>query len=290
MADHTSDDTSNATEAPAQAGAPGPDDGPVRIGAMLFTLVDPHPGYEVAYNRWYERDHFYGGVMVGPGTLAGKRWVATRTLKNLRFPAASSVPSPVAEPLDAGSYLATYFIDAASVAEHFAWASEEVHKLYAADRGFEERRHAHTVLYTMRAAHHRDADPIPAHLALDHPYAGLASIHIDRAEGVGTKDLDAWLEGDGRSALLGEGSPVDQALSWRPIIPDREGPMDLGSGPGGKERSLLMCFLDRPADAAWSHLSNFGESLESAGIGTVVLAAPFTPAIPGTDTYCDQLF
>ena len=294
MADTTIDGTSRGTEAAAH----DPDAGPVRVGAMLFTLVDPHPGYEAAYNRWYERDHFYGGVMVGPGTLAGKRWVATRTLKDLRFPTESSTESstepsalsPVAEPLDAGSYLATYFIDAASVAEHFAWASEEVHKLYAADRGFDERRHAHTVLYTMRRAHHRDADPIPAHLALDHPYAGLASIHLDRAKGVSTKDLDAWLAGDGRSALLGEGSPVDQVLSWRPIIPDREGPMDLGSGPGGQERSLLTCFLDRPADAAWSHLINFSDALESAGIGRVVLAAPFTPAITRTDTYADQLW
>ena len=106
---------------------------------MLFTLVDPTPGFEVAYNRWYERDHFYGGVMVGPGTLSGRRWVATRALKDLRFPTEPSGHSPVTNPIDAGSFLATYFIDAASVANHFAWASEEVHKLYAAGRGVEER-------------------------------------------------------------------------------------------------------------------------------------------------------
>lgn len=272
------------------SGQPGPDSWPIKVGAMLFTLVDPSPGHEVAYNRWYERDHFYGGVMVGPGTLSGKRWVATRTLKDLRFPKDSAGDSPVAEPVDAGSFLATYFIDAASIAEHFAWGSEEVHKLYAADRGFEERAHAHTVLYTMRNSHHREADPIPAHLALDHPYAGLASIHIDRAEGVSTRDLDAWLSGDGREAVLGDNSPVDQVLTWRPIIPDREGPMDLGSGPGGKDRSLLMCFLDLPVEQAWDPIVAITEAIESSGIATVVLAAPFTPAITGTDTYCDELF
>ncbi len=32
---------------------------------MLLTLVDPHKGFERAYNRWYERDHFYGGCMEG---------------------------------------------------------------------------------------------------------------------------------------------------------------------------------------------------------------------------------
>ena len=66
--------------------------------------------------------------------------------------------------------------------------------------------------------------------------------------------------------------------------------MDLGSGPGGKDRSLLMCFLDRPADTAWAHLSAFAEAIEAGGIARVVLAAPFTPAITGTDTYCDQLW
>jgi len=39
---------------------------PVKIGRMLFTMVDPNRGYEVAYNRWYERDHFYAGCMIGP--------------------------------------------------------------------------------------------------------------------------------------------------------------------------------------------------------------------------------
>ena len=44
----------------------GIDDYPVKVGSMLLTLVDPHRGYEVAYNRWYERDHYYAGCLVGP--------------------------------------------------------------------------------------------------------------------------------------------------------------------------------------------------------------------------------
>ena len=59
--------------------------GEVRLGSMLFTLVEPHRGHEVAYNRWYERDHFYAGCMVGPWLFAGRRFVATRPLKDLRF-------------------------------------------------------------------------------------------------------------------------------------------------------------------------------------------------------------
>ena len=67
---------------------------PVKVGSMLFTMVDPHPGHEVAYNRWYERDHFYAGCMVGPWLFAGRRWVAPRSL-TLRPPSEMwiSVPS-----------------------------------------------------------------------------------------------------------------------------------------------------------------------------------------------------
>jgi hypothetical protein len=39
----------------------GVDDYAMKVGSMLLTLVDPNPGFEAAYNRWYERDHFYAG-------------------------------------------------------------------------------------------------------------------------------------------------------------------------------------------------------------------------------------
>ena len=37
-------------------------EGGIRIGSTLLTLVEPHRGQEVDYNRWYERDHFYAGA------------------------------------------------------------------------------------------------------------------------------------------------------------------------------------------------------------------------------------
>src|SRR5262249_53864392 len=97
--------SSHRPVAGAGRGRRGPmDDYPIKVGAMLFTMVDPNRGHEVAYNRWYERDHFYAGCMIGPGMLAGRRWVAPEALKELRFPAESEF----AQPVQAGSYLATY--------------------------------------------------------------------------------------------------------------------------------------------------------------------------------------
>ena len=73
----------------------GVNDYPVKVGSMLLTMVDPNPGFESAYNRWYERDHYYAGCMIGPYQLAGSRWVAPRSLKDLRWPAGDTAGRPV---------------------------------------------------------------------------------------------------------------------------------------------------------------------------------------------------
>jgi len=268
-------------------------DSPIRLGAMLFTLVDPARGHEVAYNRWYERDHFYGGVMVGPGTLAGGRWVATRALKELRFPAVVDPDDAIADPLDAGSYLATYFIEASHIAEHFAWANAEVFKLYEAGRGFDDWIHAHTALYTFQRAHSRDTDGVPAELALDHRFAGLVTLHVDRTDGIRHGELDEWLAGPGREHFLGADSPLAMVTTWRPIVPkgdQAKSPMKLGSGPGSPSRSMLVAFSDAEPAAGWDRVRAAATAIDESGLATVRLAAPFVPTIVGTDTYTDQLW
>ena len=106
---------------------------PVQVGSMLFTLVDPHRGHEVEYNRWYERDHFYAGCMTGPWLFAGSRWVAPRSLKDLRFPE----PSPIAQPtVKAGSYMAMYWVLAGHHDEWNQWGNKQAHWLYQNGRGF----------------------------------------------------------------------------------------------------------------------------------------------------------
>src|SRR3954467_6994239 len=89
---------------------------PVKVGSMLLTMVDPHRGHEVAYNRWYERDHYYAGCLIGPWLCAGSRWVATRDLKDRRWPTDDET---VARPPDAGSYVAIYWVEQGHYDEHF---------------------------------------------------------------------------------------------------------------------------------------------------------------------------
>ena len=108
-------------------------DYPMKVGSMLLTMVDPNPGFESAYNRWYERDHFYAGCMVAPHQMSGSRWVATRSLKDLRWPEGDTA---VANPTDSGSYVAIYWIEGGHHDDWNNWSTERVTWLYTNTRGF----------------------------------------------------------------------------------------------------------------------------------------------------------
>ena len=73
----------------------------IELGHALITMIEPNRDTVRQYNRWYEHDHFLSGVLTGPGAFAGRRFVATRALKDLRFPEASAL----AKPLDDGSFI-----------------------------------------------------------------------------------------------------------------------------------------------------------------------------------------
>lgn len=136
--------------------------GRIQLGSCLFTLVDPHPGRERAYNEWYERDHFYAGMMTMPHVFAGRRWVATRALREL------TGGGP-------GSFLATYWIEAGRHAEFLEAAVAALKELTAAGRMFDGRDHVHTGFYELASWAGREPDGVPTELALDHPFAGLVT-------------------------------------------------------------------------------------------------------------------
>jgi hypothetical protein len=263
---------------------------PVKVGSMLFTMVDPEVGHEVEYNRWYERDHFYAGCMVGPHLFSGKRWVATKEMKDLRFPRGET---PVASPVEKGSYLAIYWVLEGKHEEHFAWAGEQVVWLYSNNRGFPNRTHAHTVLLKHPTSVYRDDDPVPIELALDHPYKGLAVVAVDPAEGVDEADLVSHLEQTSLPALM-NGSGVASMVTWHYQAPGAgdtdQAPMDLGMPPGPTDRQVQLFFLDDEPTAVWDRFQAYADEVKTSGKGEVVFAAPFLPTIVGTDTYTDQLW
>lgn len=258
---------------------------PIRLGSILFTMVEPWRGHEVAYNRWYERDHFYAGVMIGACTLSGRRFVATRPYKELRYPKDSPItPDPMT-----GSYLAVYWVLDGHHREWNRWAVEQVNALHAGGRMFPERDHVHTQLYRYAWGAFRDPDGVPAELALDHPFAGLAVVIGRTAGGVERDRVLAWYRDEHLPRAL-PGSAAAMCLAFTPLPLLVDAPGDVPRSTEDDVRFLLLHFLDRDPAEVWdAEFAGHGEELERTGLGEVLFASPFIPTIPGTDAYTDQL-
>ncbi|MBV9663904.1 MAG: hypothetical protein JOZ37_08060 [Actinobacteria bacterium] len=256
------------------------EDYPIKVGSALFTLVEPRRGHEVAYNRWYERDHFYAGCMIGPGNFAGRRWVATRRHKDLRIaPPGNPVTGDVP---DAGSYLAVYWVLAGMHDEWNRWGVDQVNYLHANGRMFAERDHVHTVLYRTEWEVGPE-DGVSLALALDHPFNGLVATLV---EGDDAGALATWHRD---TALASAGVGVCAGFSPLPLLADAPG--DVPRAEGGDNRRMVLWFLDRdPADGWAETFGSHADALASSGAGRLLWAAPFIPTIPGTDTYTDQLW
>ena len=250
---------------------------PIKLGSMLFTLVEPHAGREVAYNRWYERDHFYAGCMIGAWTVAGSRFVATKECKERRYPA----DSPIApDPLN-GSYLALYWILAGKLDEWMRWGTDQVNWLHANGRMFLDRDHVHTLMYELADERSANPDGVPAELALDRRYPGIVATIGEVADGHTVDEVVAW--------SAARECPADLVLTFtpRPLFDDAPGdvPRDTVSN-----RFLQLAFVtDDPLDAFDDRFTALGADLAASGLGEIVFASPFLATVPGTDTYTDQL-
>ena len=118
--------------------------------------------------------------MVGPWLFAGRRFVATRALKDLRF----GTDADLFGGADLGSYLAVYWILDGRHDDHVDWALRQVQWLHANGRMFGERDHIHTLLYRHAfTAPRAGDDAVPAELALDHPFGGLTATLVRPAAG-----------------------------------------------------------------------------------------------------------
>ena len=267
----------------------GVEDYPVKVGSMLLTLVDPHQGFESAYNRWYERDHYIAGCLIGPYNFAGSRWVATRELKDLRWGT-----DGVAKPIDAGSYVAIYWIEAGHHEDWDGWALKQVRWLYGNGRGFNERAHVHTATFDYVGSDYRDPDPVPVELALDHAYDGIVAVWLDGRGEVDAAALHARLRDSGALKTLLADSDVEIASSWTPRPEFRNSrdsaPMALGSPGGGDNRLCQLFFVGGDVRAALPRFRAYTEQLDADGIADTLLVAPFVRTVVGTDTYVDQLW
>ncbi len=274
--------------APATGGVT---DDPIRIGTMLFTLVEPHRGHQVAYNRWYERDHFYAGCQIGAFNFAGARFVATAPLKKLRFPEpAPDGPAPLVADPQVGSYLGVYYVLDGHHDEWNRWAVDQVNALHAAGRMFEQRDHIHTGLYRFEWERRRDDDGVPAELTLDHRFEGMVSVFVEAADGVDADRIGSWYRHEYLPSVL-PGTPVATVLAFSPLPLLADAPGDVPRSESTADRVLLLWFLDESPEGSWdSVFAGQEEAVAGAGLGRVIWASPFIGTRPGTDIYTDRLW
>lgn len=257
-------------------------DEPIRAGSLLWVFTDPHRGHELAYNRWYERDHYYGGCMIGPYHFAGSRWVATARHKAVRPPLRGEMGFDRTD----GSYACVYYYLDGHHDDVLAWATPQVHALYAADRGFASRTHYNTGTFRHRWRSYRDPHPVPLELALDHRYQGLVAWFVDPADGdlagvddFFSKQLPGWLDG----------SPIASVSAWD-TIPLLDTKPDFVPSAPSDVRQLHLHFVECDPLECWDHELALMEELSSSGRGTVAFAACFIPTEIGTDRYVDELW
>ncbi len=252
-----------------------------RIGSALITMVEPHPGREAAYNRWYEDDHFNSGAMAFPWMFAGRRWVATVPYQQLRYPSDSAI----AQPLDAGKYISIYWITDGQYDSTIRWAVGTNQKLFADGRVFQDRDHTFTSFQDYCGPVYRDASgPRDVH-ALNYPYQGLVVEVIDAVEGR-RDELLAWLlaervpAADSSTALGAIFKPIPLPADKQAYVKDVEG-LDT--------RLTLLWFTETDPRECWEEFAGVGDAVAATGLGRVELMAPFIPTLPGTEMYVDQL-
>ncbi|WP_042396262.1 hypothetical protein [Streptacidiphilus carbonis] len=259
----------------------------VAIGSALITMVEPHPGHEYGYNRWYEDDHFYAGAMAMPWMFAGRRWVATRDLQLLRYPEKSAV----AEPVTAGCYLSVYWITEGRHDEHMRWTIGINKRLNRDGRVYRDRTHVFTSFQQHAGVAYRDgaAGPRDVH-ALDQPYQGLVLEVVDCETGEQRDQLLDWLLERGLPGRLRTGAPAAMCVAFRPLPLPVDKMSYVKPVEGTDTRLTLLWFLQEDPRGCWSSFTGLDAEVAAAVPGArVELVAPFVPTLPGTDLYVDQL-
>jgi len=255
----------------------------VGVGGALITLVEPDPGFEHAYNRWYEDDHFYSGAMAMPWMFAGRRWVAPTNLQALRYPD----DSLIAQPLSAGKYISLYWITEGRYDDHLRWSVASNQRFLPNGRIYLDRTHVYTSFQSYRGVVYRDGERGPRDIhSLDYPYRGLVVEVVDA-----TDDRDAlerWLREECLPARLA-GSPMAMTLLFAPNPLPADKMSYVEDVPGLDRRITLLSLTEVPPDECVDAWQGLGDAVAASGLGRVELAAPFYPTLPGTDTYVDQL-
>ncbi len=251
----------------------------VELGHALFAFVEPHAGFELAWNRWYERDHLIAVGTNAPFTMSSQRWLATRRHKAVRQPR----ENPIALPPERGTFLAALWIEKGHLVEQQAWVAEQMKGLALQGRNFDQRDVLSTASWEYLGGALRDADGVPPELALDRRYPGIVLAWVERRPEQSLETLRDALLQDALPGLV-EKSPIAQALCFTPLPKADWWPKAAPEVPGVGERVLVVCFVESDPLDVWDEcFAGLPSALESGNRGRTLFVAPFVPVVPGVD-------
>jgi hypothetical protein len=258
----------------------------VQLGGALITMIEPNPGHERAYNRWYEDDHFYAGARSGPWCFAGRRWVAPWDLRRLRIPRENAVLQPV----ELGCYISTYWVIAGHVDDHIRWAHEVMeYDLRPVGRSFNDRVDAYSAWHDYCFGEVSGDGGTRVEHSLEHPYAGMVLEFVDPADDGDRDAVHAWLRNEELARRVAHPA-VGQCLAFVPRPFTIVLPAGLRQPEGLGTRTCLLTFLHCDPRDVWEELfARREEELAAGSVAALRLAAPFIPTVPGTDRYVDEL-
>ncbi len=251
----------------------------VALGHAIFSLIEPHPGHEIAWNRYYERDHLVAAGSCAPWTFSTQRWLATRRHKAVRYPQANVIANPFGK----GTFAAGMWIQEGRLVDQQAWVAEQMPILAKHGRTFEKRDVLTTTGYDFLGAAARDLDGVPPEFALERRYPGLVLAWVERTPGHSLEALRDSLLGESLPRFL-EKSTTAQALCFTPLPKAAWWPKAAPEVPGVGDRILICLFGDRDPLEVWQdHYAALGQILEASGHARHLFVAPFVPVVPGVD-------
>jgi len=173
------------------------------IGTAVVSYIEPHPGQAVAFNRWYERDHFPATVKAGPGVFAAQRFVATRACKTRR-PAGRLFGDPLR-----GSFLGIAWVLPGKQPEWDAWVGAEMQTIVAESRLFPGRDHVHTAVYRFV----EQSGPVDGLVALDRGFSGVVVAASEHEPEIPRLELPAVVVLELERTVLSQSDPPPHRLA-----------------------------------------------------------------------------
>lgn len=257
----------------------------VRLGSAIMTVVDPWRGHEVEFNRWYERDHLYGGASLGPSVFSAARFIARARDKELRRVSGDCAA-------DTGTMLSLYWL-VGDGSDYWRWSADNVKRLAKQGRMSAKGDVCAAQFLEHPWAERHDSDGVPAELALDRRFPGLYVTIVATEQPCAPEEFFYWYRTSCARALVAQRGLAELALGFSAqsigsLARSSHQPDELEAG----SRWLVgLWFVDRdPCEDGAALLSEHEKAMRLSGYGRTIWASPFIGTVPGTDRYLNQVW